>query len=132
MGKITTLICILVGSSAFASTNGYDLKMELSMNGKHVSSPRVITKEGETASITQDSNGEKIFMDVIATEKPTDNKQAILMKFVVGTISATGEKKIVSTPQIIALENQKAEIKVGNQPGKEDLALSVIATRKAL
>lgn len=132
MGKFTTFIFFLVGSSAMASTNGYDIKMELSMNGKYVASPRVITKVGETASITQDSNGEKVFVEVNATEKPTNNKQAILMKFVVGTISATGEKKIVSTPQIITVENQKAKITVGTPQGQEAFSLSVIATREIL
>ncbi len=54
------------------------------------------------------------------------------MKFVNGTISATGEKTIVATPQIISLENLKAEIMIGDQPGKEDLSLAVVATRKIL
>lgn len=132
MGKLMALICFLVGSSALANTNAYELKMELSMNGKHVSSPRLITEEGKQASITQESDGKKMFIDVIATEKETDNKQAILMKFVIGTISATGKKTIVSTPQIISLENLKAEITIGDQPGKEDLSLAVVATRKIL
>lgn len=131
--KLTALIfCFFIASSAFASTNGYDLKMEVSMNGKHVSSPRVITKEGETASITQDSNGNKMFVEVVATEKPTDNKKAIHMNFVVGTISPTGEKKIEATPQIITMENEKATISVGNKKGKSDFSLTVIAKRKAL
>ncbi len=132
MEKFMGLICFLVGSTVLASTNAYDLKIELSMNGKYVSSPRLITEEGKQASITQESEGKKIFIDVIATEKPTGSKQAILMKFVIGTISATGEKKIVSTPKIITLENKKAEITIGDQPGKEDLSLSVVATRKTL
>lgn len=131
MKKITTIFLLLIGSPAFASTIGYDLKVELSMNGKHVSSPRLITREGETASITQESNGKKIFMDVIAMEEPTDNQQGILMSFVVGTISAMGEKKIVSTPKIITLENEEAQITVGQQ-GQEELSLSIVATRKVL
>lgn len=132
MGKLVAVIYFLAGASVFASTNGYDLKMELSINDKHISSPRIIAKEGETALVTQDSNGEKIFVEVIATEKPTDNKKSILMRFVIGTISSTGEKKILSTPQMIALENERAEISVGNQAKKVDLDLSIIATRKVL
>lgn len=42
--KLFAIVLAFVGSSAFASTNGYDLKMDLSLNGKHVSSPRVIVK----------------------------------------------------------------------------------------
>lgn len=132
MKQITVFICFLVGSAAFANGGGYDLKMDLSMNGKHVSSPRLIAREGEVASITQNLNGEKIFIEVVATEKPTANNRAILMSFVVGKISATGEKTIVSTPKIIALENDKAEVTVNNDQGKESIALSVTAARKAL
>ena len=132
MGKIVALVCFLIGSSALASSNAYELKMELSMNGKHVSSPRIITEEGKPASVIQDSDGKKMFIDLIATENKTENKQAILMKFVIGTMSAAGEKKILYTPQIITLENKKAEIKIGDQPGKEDLSLSVVAIRKTL
>ena len=54
------------------------------------------------------------------------------MSFVVRKISATGEKTIVSTPKIIALENDKAEVTVNNDQGKESIALSVTAARKAL
>lgn len=132
MGKILVVMIFLVCNSVFASTNEYDLKMDLSINGKHVSSPRVIAKEGETTSMTQDSNGEKIFMDVIATEQVINNKQSILMKFVIGRFSETGERTILSTPQIITIDNKRAQITVGDKQEKEDLALSVIATRKAL
>jgi hypothetical protein len=44
--------------------------MDLSLNGKHVSSPQVVTKEGETTTVIQESNGQKIFMEVVATENP--------------------------------------------------------------
>lgn len=135
--KVTALIMvlfnsfvILVGSPALAKSNAYDLKMELSLNGKHVSSPRILTKEGESASVTQEANGEKVFLDVIATEKPTNNKPGILLKFVVGTVSATGEKTTVSTPQIIALENEKAQISVTAKD--REMSLSVSASRKTL
>ncbi len=115
-------------ASALANTGGYDLNIELSMNGKHISSPHVIAKEGETASVIQQIDGEKIFMDVITTERPTD--KGISMKFVVGKISATGEKEIISTPQVIALENEKAQISVRSK--KERVSLTVVASRKAL
>lgn len=131
MRKLIAL-CFLIGSSAFANTNGYDLKMDLAINGKHISSPRVITKAGETASITQESNGQKIFVDVVATEQSKDNKQAILMNFAVGTISATGEKNVLFTPEVATLENEKAEIDLGDRQEPEKVSLSVIAVRKSL
>ena len=130
MKKMAVLLFLMVGSSALATLRTYDLKVNLTMNGKHVSSPQIIAKEGETASMTQELNGEKIFMDVIATENTAKDKNAIFMKFSVGTISAKGEKKIISTPQILALENQKAEIQVVDEKDHENLSISVVAIRK--
>lgn len=34
--KLLGIALLMVGSSTFASTNGYDLKMDLSMNGKQI------------------------------------------------------------------------------------------------
>ena len=59
--KITmSLIIFLLNSFSFANNPIYDLKMELSLNENRLS-PRIIVKEGETASITQDSNGQKFY-----------------------------------------------------------------------
>lgn len=123
---------LMFGPLAFASTNGYDLKMDLSMNGKHISSPRVIVKAGETATITQKTDTEESFIEVVATEGEVQNHKGIVMKFTVGTISKNGQRTIVSKPQILAMENEKAEIIVGEDGGKEQLSLSVVAKRKAL
>ena len=132
MVKLTALFFIFIASSAFAYTHSYGLNIDLSLDGKLVSSPKMNVKEGQTASITQDSNGKKTFIQVVALEQPTNGKAAILMKFVVGTISSTGEKTILSTPQILTLENEKAEVSVGSRKESSDLKLSVIATRKSL
>lgn len=131
--KLLVLAFFLTGAVASAAvTNGYSIKMDVSMKGKQISSPRVLVKAGELASIVQDSNGEKIFFDVVATETATGQKSGILMKFAVGTLSKNGERKIISSPEIIAVENEKATITVGDQDGKEDLSLSVVATRKTI
>lgn len=124
---------LLIGSSAFGSTKGYDLKMELSLNGKHISSPRIIVKEGETATVTQKTDSEESFIEVVAIEGTVQNHNSIMMKFVVGTISKNGERTIVSKPQILARENEPAQITVSEKEnGPVQLSLSVIAKRKAL
>lgn len=128
--KLLGLALIMVGSSAFGATNGYDLKMELSMNGKHVSSPRVIVKAGETATVTQKTDTEETFIEVVATEGEIQNNKGILMKMVVGTISSDGQRTIVSRPQILAKENEQALIQVGDKDG--EMSLSVVAKRKSL
>ena len=68
---------ILIGSLflcslSHASGTAYDLKMDLSLDGKHIASPRVIMKAGQVASIIHDSSaGEKIYLEIVAAEKPT-------------------------------------------------------------
>ena len=128
MKSVTAVILFFFSLSAIAGPKAYELKIDFSMHGKHVSSPRIIVKEGESATITQESNGEKIFMDVIVTGK----KKAITMKFELSTLTAAGEKKIFSAPKIIALENEKAQISVGNENDKDLLDMSVVANRTTL
>jgi type II secretory pathway component GspD/PulD (secretin) len=132
MIKVMALFCFFFSTASFAATNGYSMKMELSVKGKLVSSPRIVVKVGEFASVTQDSQGEKTFIEVVATEVPGKKEPAIAMNFVVGTISASGEKTVLANPKIITLENNKAEISQGDQPGQKNLSLSVIVTRVAL
>ena len=124
------LLLLLAGSSALAA-KGYDLKMDLSLNGKHVSSPRLIVKAGETASISQKTDTEESFIEVVATEGSIQNHQSILMNFIVGVIDQNGQIVIKAKPQILANENEAAQITVGENNGDE-ISLSVVATRKSL
>ena len=126
--KILGLTFLLACSSAFASTTSYDLQMDLSLNGKHVSSPRVIAKEGEIATIVQKTDDKETFIEVITTK--ADMKNAVMMKFTVGTIGKNGERTILARPQVIARENETAKISQGETGGQELLSLSVTAKRQ--
>ena len=129
--KTIVVALALFGSSAFAS-NAYDLKMDLSLNKKHVASPRLIVKSGEMNAINQkNANEDEHFIEVIATEGSIQNKKGILMNFTIGTIGKNGEKTILAKPQIIAKENEPAQITIGEKNGAE-VSLSVTATRKSL
>lgn len=123
--KLLGLTLIMVGCSAFAVTNGYELKMDLSMNGKHISSPRIIVKAGEVAMITQKTDSEESFVEVVATEGEVQNHKGIMMKFIIGTIGKNGERIVVSKPQILAKEKQEVQI----ETGPPQVSLSVIAKR---
>ncbi len=133
MNKLVLGVVTLLASTAFANTNGYELKMDVSMNGKHISSPRVVTKSGEMATITQKNETEESFIEVITEEGELQGHKGILMKFTVGLIGANGKRTIVSRPQILALENEPAQISVGKKDGgAEQLSLSVVAKRRVL
>ncbi|MGZ3746997.1 MAG: hypothetical protein ACXWRE_06510, partial [Pseudobdellovibrionaceae bacterium] len=86
--KLTiSLLSLLMSTASLASEKAFELKMELSIKGKHVSSPRVIAKEGETTLITEEDEGKKTFIEVVATEdKIVRGKHSVLLKLVVGSI----------------------------------------------
>jgi hypothetical protein len=120
MGKFLVAIICLISNSVFASQEAFDLQMDQSIDGKHISSPRIVVKEGEKETIIQESNGQKSFIEVIVKEdKAPNSKQAIFMTFVVGKIALDGSRTIVSQPQITSIPNEKAQITVGKggQPG---------------
>ena len=129
--KLMAIALVFVGGSVFASTNGYDLKMDLSVNGKQISSPRVMVKAGETATINQKTETEESFIEVVATEGSIQNHKGILMKFTVGVIAQNGERVIKSQPQVLAKENEKTQVTIGENNGDE-ISLSVVAKRKSL
>lgn len=129
--KLVAVVLAFIGSSTFASNNGYDLKMDLSMNGKYVFSPSITVKAGEMKSIRQKTDTQESFIEVVATEGQVKNNKGIMMNFTVGYIGKNGERKVISKPQILAKENEPALITVGEKDGTE-LSLSVVAKRKSL
>ena len=102
--------------------------MDLAINGKKVSSPRLTVLEGEKGTITQEDKNGKTMIEVIAKENIAPNgKKGIFMNFTVSQIAQDGTAKIISQPQIIAFPKQKAEITVGDSSSKQELNLSVVA-----
>ena len=131
--KTLFLIAILLGTSALAREKGYDLKIKLAINGKLVSSPRMIVREGEKAIISQKTEREESFIEVIATEGASQGHKGIMMNFKVGRISKNGQRIIISNPQVLVRENKTATFMVSDDKNeKEKLSLSVRAQRKNL
>lgn len=130
--KISILIISLFLSSiAMSATKSFDLKMELSIDGKHVSSPHIISLPNQKASITQrdDNKKEESFIEVTASDVTNDKiKNGIFMKFVVG-YNKEGQRKIISQPEILAKAGEEAEITVGSDDATETLKLKVVANR---
>lgn len=118
--------------TAAAAEKAYDLKMELSKNGHLISKPHLLVKEGEPGNLTHENRTAKNFVEVVAMENSTQDSQGILMNFVVGYIDQNGQRVIVSKPQIFAKENEPAHLRVGDDQGKENFTLSVVARRKSL
>ncbi len=130
--KLLGILFLATSSPAFAASTAYDLRMDLALDGKHVSSPRVIVKEGESATVTQEIDSQTQFIEVIATPGKIQKHAGILMKFIIGTIGPNGERTILAKPQVLATEGKPARITQNNsKSGAEQLSLSVTAHKTA-
>lgn len=130
--KLLVASVLVMSNSLFASSNGYDLKMEMSLNAKTISSPRIVVKENQTGSITQKTDTEENFIEVTASEGQVGKNKGILMKFTIGSVLKNGQRTILSEPQILAKENEPAKILIDDGHGGEELSLTVIAKRTSL
>ncbi len=126
--KILAVITLMISGNSFAATNTYDVKMSLSIKGKDNFPSHIVAEEGKVATIIQNSvenKDEKTFVDILASKKVLKNsKEGISIKFTAGTIDNNGKRYTQFNTQIIALENQLAEIR------EDDLSLFITATKK--
>jgi len=132
MKKWIFSLLALSASSALAAPESYSIKSDLTINGTHVTTAKIIAQANEQATVIQKNpDGHETFIAVTPSEGQGEIKgrKAILMKFVVGVIEK-GERKILGEPQIMTLENNKAEISVSRSAQhSEDFSLSVIVER---
>lgn len=131
MSIISIIAAGLLSFPCFAATKAFDIKAEVSIAGKLISSPHVVTKPNELVSISQKGEDSKeILVELIASDfKSKDPKNGIMMKFTVSRVDA-GKRTLLSTPQIVALPGEEAEITVGGDAAKpESVKVKVLATR---
>jgi type II secretory pathway component GspD/PulD (secretin) len=109
----------------------YEIDMNLSLNGgKYITSPRITVKDGVAATMAESTNNAETFIEVVATEGQIQDRKGIFMKFKVGTVDKDGNKTIISEPQILASENEPAQISIGdNTNGTEKMSLIVVAKK---
>lgn len=133
MKKLLLIAATVYAGAALAAIQNikaFDMEMNLSIDGKAVSAPRIIAKEGEKETYVQEVDGHKNLIEVIAKEvKTQDGQAAIQMAFTVSEIAEDGTAKVISQPQITALPNSEAEITVSGNGRPNLLALKVIANK---
>jgi hypothetical protein len=121
---LATIGFSLLSISAYAKKpHAYDIDMQLSASGKVLAAPRLTISEGSKASISERADSGDIFLEITAQEA-SPNK-GILMQFAYGTVGASGERKVLARPQLIALENFSSELKFDSEG--EPLRLRVTA-----
>jgi len=96
MKNILFAAALLTSTLAFASIpkaiKAFDIDMNLVMDGKQVSTPRIIVKEGEKGTVVQEVDGQKSVIEVVAKEiRRSDFSKAIKMEFTVSKVNADGK-----------------------------------------
>ncbi len=114
MKILIILAATLFSTQLFAATKKFDVKAEISLDGKVVSNPHIVMQPNELASITQRSgNSDAIIIEVIASDYSLPKaKDGIMMKFTISR-NNNGKKTIIGQPQIITHPNETAEITQG-------------------
>jgi hypothetical protein len=119
----------LFSLQCFASTKAFDVKAEVSLDGKLISRPHIVTKPNELASINQKlQDNRNILIEMTANDYHSKNpKNGIMMKFTVSRLDA-GKRTVLATPQIVALPGEEAMMEIG-KANAETVKVTVIATR---
>lgn len=126
------LFSAAVASSAAPDANPepiYDMKIEVSIDGKRAATPRVITRAGAKAVVSEKEGSQETYIEVTANPHERDAR-AISMAFVVGTVGKNGERVPLDRMMIIAAENQKAILSSENAQTGKKVEIAVIATEK--
>lgn len=131
MKFLLTLSILLMSVSAVAASNIYNINVKISTDGQPETASGLTIEEGKTGTIVSETNVEKSYFEVVATEGEFDGNKGILMKFVVGSILKDGSRKVISQPTILAKAGEEASIEIGNNK-KEKMTLKVIASRQAI
>jgi hypothetical protein len=130
LNRFTASVSAMLFLGACAK-NQYDLQFRLLSDGKEISAPRVIVKEGEKASIVQESVNKKTEIDVVANEF----SNSLTLDVNVRTSEIDGTSKRVKTANFLmnVAENQKAQINFDKerQDGNNFISLFEVTARKS-
>lgn len=124
------VVALVCGTTTLASETQFDLDMKFSVDGKLISSPRVITNEGELAIVEVGTEEGATHFEVLASDNQVDNEGNILLKLKVSRVLKDGTKKLISTPTIITRAGEEASI--STVEGNQKSTLKVIANRRSL
>jgi len=128
MKVLMSLILFIFSFSTFA-VQSYKLDMNLLIDNKSVSKPKIIVQEGEKGTITQNDSATNTTTEisVVASQGEMQGRKGILLKMEVG-YNKNNVQKIVSRPQILVSEGQEALVEVVGNEGNKKMSLKIIAT----
>lgn len=105
--KISLGVVAVMVSSACVK-NQYDLQMRLLSEGKEISAPRVVVREGEKATIIEETGNKKTQIDILAKE--VQNSIALDVNVRTSESGQTGSLVHTGSFLINVTPNEKAQI----------------------
>jgi hypothetical protein len=137
--SILSVTLLLVGGAAIATTSGitdkksvFDIKSKIFMDGKLVSSPRIIANANQRALIvitnTNNAEYQGLRMELVARDTTKFGRNdAIGISYDIEI--KNGKEKIHSKPHVIVAPNQEGRISISSVPG-HSYEMYVFAERK--
>lgn len=132
MKKALSVLLTFASISTFA-TNGYKLSMNILLDGKVVSSPKVVVKSGKKAMLRQKNSKTNLTTEIsiLASEGEIEGNKGIFLDLSVAHLIGK-DRKIVSKPKRLVSEGKEALFETSNSNGSEKFELKVIANRVTL
>ena len=127
MRKLVLIAMILVSPFASTGTLKYRIHVLLARKGVPVTSATVITRSGEWALITQNDGDVHHRVHISAMDSTFNGESMIHLKLKIENLNDQGGYLVLAQPEILARENQRAEVSVGSAEGDSDLDLNVFA-----
>lgn len=129
MRKLILFSLIMVSPFASTGTLKYRIQMNLSRGGDVVSSGKFLARNGEVIEIDPSHTNSNHRIEVTAIETTFNGESMIHLKLKVEGVEKNGERIIIAEPEILAHENQMAEVIVGNEEKNNELQVNIIAER---
>lgn len=124
---LNLFMALITSAFAVSSQNTYQLNLEVKMNGELVNFPNKTIQEGKKTTLVHNHKGKTVFIDILAKESEIleDERASVQMNFTLSEIKPGGKKTVLSNPQIITIENERASIAQSNEQGQEVLSVTV-------
>ncbi|MEY4617498.1 MAG: hypothetical protein RJB66_2458 [Pseudomonadota bacterium] len=129
MRKLILISMIMISPFASTGTLKYRIQMNLSRGGEVVSTGTFLARNGEAVEISQGNTNTNHIIEVTAIETTFNGESMIHLKLKVEGVEKNGERVVIAEPEILAHENQMAELVVGSQEKQNDLQVNIIAER---
>lgn len=124
MRFVSFVMLLMAATWCRADSRAFELSLDLTIDGRHIGSPRVVLEDGVKASIALEDK----FIDVVARASPEFD--GIDISFWIGE-TKDGQRKIVATPSVVTHPGQPAKLKVSvDDPASEIKQLTVVVTAR--